>query len=357
MGKQFLLRIYFFLRLPLILLVRLCVPVRVGRLGEPEKILLIRLDRLGDFVLSLPVVDSLRAAYPKAQIHVLVRPYLEELARLVKNIDEVIVFKGFWPAVRALKRQKYDTVIDLLYDYPLLNALLAYFSGALRRIGFNAGFREIFFTAGIAVSPQEKKGMADLHLALLASLGVKPAIAVPQLNLGIVPPAGRKIIAVHPGGCYPTQRWSPKNFALVAKKIAQAYPVRIAVVGSPQEKALIEQVVAGMEDTEVTVVCGSLREFTIFLAQCALLICNNSGPLHLAAALGVPTVSVMGPTDPALFWPKGDNNLVIRKDMACSPCQKGVCRRHSCLAAISAEEVFERSRELIDKLYAGQYQR
>ena len=81
--------------------------------------------------------------------------------------------------------------------------------------------------------------------------------------------------------------------------------------------------------------------------------CNNSGPLHLAAALGVPTVSMMGPTDPVLWWPNGDDQIVIRKDAGCGPCSLGRCGPHKCMDLITVEEVFEKVRDLLESLYGS----
>ena len=107
----------------------------------------------------------------------------------------------------------------------------------------------------------------------------------------------------------------------------------------------------GIKYGGVTAVFPSMKDLAYLLSTCDLLICNNSGPLHLAAALGVPTVSMMGPTDPVLWRPNGDNQIVVRKDAGCGPCSLGRCGTRRCMDLITVEEVFDKVRGLLERLY------
>lgn len=345
------LKVYFLIRLPLIFALKALFPGRGRKPEKPGRILIIRLDRLGDLVLSLPFIASLRAGNPSAKIDMLVRPYLADLAESISGINDVIVYRGRFDALKRLPGRDYDIAIDMYLGYRLEPALAALFSKAAVRIGFDSGQRGLLFTAPVDIGKCAGKGMVEADLELLKPLGVRAITTVPRLRAE--GPIQRKglIVAIHPGGYYASQRWAPGRFAAVARMVADKFHARILVIGGRGERALVERVAKNAGAKHVYTAFPSMRELVGLLQGCNLLICNNSGPLHLAASLGVPTVSVMGPTDPALWWPRGENQSVIRKDVGCGPCSRGTCGKHSCLELITAEEVFNKARELMERVY------
>jgi lipopolysaccharide heptosyltransferase II len=343
--------LYFILRLPAIWCVKLFWRPRV-KASEAGKarILIIRLDRLGDLVLTLPVIESLRRYYPEARISILVRPYLAGLAHLIGSIDEVIQYDGFIKTAKRLRSEKFSIAIDMLCDYSLRPALLAYLSGAPVRVGFEGGYRELLFTEAVR-SGGRPRHMIEINLDLLAALGVPAVEKMPRLTLKGIEKGPERIIAIHPGGYYPSQRWPAEKFAEVGRRVLEAFDVSIVVLGGPDDSASVNEIIARISDRRARAVSVDLEGFALMLARASLLICNNSGPLHLAAALGVPTVSTMGPTDPVLWWPKGDNQAVVRKSIKCSPCSLGNCKEHLCMDLITVDEVFGEARKLLEKVY------
>jgi heptosyltransferase-2 len=261
----------------------------------------------------------------------MVRPYLVDLAGMIPAINDVFIYKGMIDAFRFLPNRKYDIAIDMLCDYKLEPAVTALLSKAPVRVGFKGGFREILFTHAVDDWKGSSKSMVDIDLELLRPLNIVPQVKIPKLTRVGRVDSDKIIIAIHPGGYYDSQKWGYDRFTSLAKMITEAYDARVIVV---DEKAL-----------------PSLKGFVELLSGCSLLVCNNSGPLHLAAALGVPTVSIMGPTDPSLWWPKGDNQVVIRKGVKCSPCSLGKCRKHLCMDLITVDEVFGEVRKLLGKVY------
>ncbi|MDD5729763.1 MAG: glycosyltransferase family 9 protein [Candidatus Omnitrophica bacterium] len=348
--KKIALLIYFFLRLPLICLLKLAFPARSDRATEVSSVLVIRIDRMGDFILSLPVFDNLRLKYPKARITVAVRPYLKDLAGLVKDIDQVIVCENVFAAAGKIRKQKFDLALDLLCGWRLDSALLAFMSRAPVRAGFKGGFRELLFTHKICAESFAGKTMAELNLEVLNSFGVPVIVTEPRLRLD-KKNTDELVIALHPGGYYKSQRWGADRFALLGKKILERYKVKLAVLGSFEEKQLAGYISQGINNNNARVVLTGMKDLVFFLSGCKLLVCNNSGPLHLAAALGVPTVSMMGPTDPVLWRPAGKNHVVIRKALSCSPCGKAECERRECLDLIGVDEVFSAVKSQLDKIY------
>jgi heptosyltransferase-2/heptosyltransferase-3 len=182
----------------------------------------------------------------------------------------------------------------------------------------------------LQITPDE---MTDAH-GRLASLGT----AAPR-------------VAVHPGGHFPTQRWAPERFAEVITGLTERTGATCLVLAGPGEESLVERVVAATPDA-LAVGDLSVRGMMALIAACDLFIGGNSGPLHVAGALGVPTISVMGPTDPARFAPRGPADRVVRRKLPCSPCGRGRCWHHTCLRAIDPEEVLAEAEAALRSLPA-----
>lgn len=350
--KDMLFSFYFLLRVPFILLIKFLFhfPARPVA-GEVKKALIIRIDRMGDFVLTLPVIDNLRIHYPHAQISVLVRPYLAGLARRIKAIDEVIVYDNLYASWLLLGRQHFDIAMDMLFDYRLKSALLCWFTAAPVRAGFPAGFRELLFTHTVKREAIAHKDIVQLHLELLRSLGIEPRVVAPRIELRLNKDTVPLTVGVHPGGYYASQRWGLEKFSALIKKIISCFEVRVLVIASADEEGMARNIVKQAGVDKVTINLPQIDDLPSVLSECCLLVCNNSGPLHLAAAMGVPTVSMTGPTDSLLFRPHGENNIVIGKDLPCSPCGRAVCKKHDCLDAISVEEVFLAVSRLLNEVY------
>jgi heptosyltransferase-2 len=349
--KEGILQVYFLLRLSFLLILRFILAAPAGRPEGVLRILVIRIDRIGDFVLSIPLFDNLKAAYPTAKIDLLVKSCLADLAGMAKSIDEVIVYEGLADALRRLPNRKYDVAIDMLRDYRIEPALIALFSKAPVRIGFKSGFREILFTHPVDDLKRSGKDMVELNEELLKPLNAPVKVTVPKLDIGKGAAKEGLTIAIHPGGHYQSQRWAADKFKSLAEKILERYNAKVVVVGGPDDREAVGHIVNNIKSGDIRPSFPSIRELAYLISGCDLLVCNNSGPLHLAAALRVPTVSLMGPTDPILWWPKGDNQAVIRKDVECSPCSLGRCAGHRCMDLITVEEVFDKVRDLLERLY------
>jgi len=305
---------------------------------------------MGDFILTLPVIDNLKLQYPDARIDMMVRPYIKDLVLSTGKIDKVIAYDTFFSAVNEISKEGYDIAIDMIYDYRLDSALLAYMSGAPVRAGFSGGFRQILFNYAVSVAKDSKKSMLELNLELLRPLGIPVVVTVPRLTLK-VNNAKKDIIAIHPGGYYESQRWSEYNFISLSKKILEKHQFSLVIIGAESERALVDRIVKSIDSPRVKALLLPMNELIQALSVCRLLVCNNSGPLHLAAALDVPTVSMMGPTDPNLWQPQGENNIVLRKNPGCSPCTLGKCAHHTCMNSITVEGVFDALNYMLDKLY------
>jgi heptosyltransferase-2 len=328
---------------------------KTARLSQHEikSILFLRHDRIGDMVQSTAALKALRKGYPRTKIVVLASKSNHEILIHNPNIDEILIYKGISRFIREIRPRRFDLVIDSFVTYELRQALMAYLSGGKYRIGFEEGGREVFFNVNGPTASLPKQ-MVDHLLDLVELLGGKRKGCEPEVFLSDTEiqwatealaekkiSAGKLTIAIHPGAYYPSQRWPAERFGELARRILDQGEAKVILIGSSDEEGLLEVVKKSVGEEIQIFSCDSIRKFVALLSRCKLLICNNSGPMHIAAALNVPTVSMIGPTVTPLWLPYGENNVVINKALPCSPCNRAVCKEHGCMELISVDEVFE----------------
>lgn len=317
-------------------------------------LLVLRTDRIGDLVLSTPLLTDLRSHYRHARITVLAPPQPLAVLHAHPAVDRLLPLQGTRLPDEVTGR--FDLVLDLTPDATLRGALLAKATGAPWRAGFRAAGREVFFTLPSPKAARDRH-IVDLNASLLEALGVPAPTTVPVLHLT---PAERRAaeartmalgaasprVVLHPGAHYASQRWAPERFAEVIARLTEEHGAACLVVSGPGEEALAERIARLTPDALLP---GPLdvRGLMGILALADLFVGNNSGPLHMAAALGVPTLSVMGPSDPRRFAPRGVSDSVLRLALACSPCQRGRCWHHTCLSGITPSQVASRAIALL----------
>jgi heptosyltransferase-2 len=331
---------------------------------EIRSILFLRYDRIGDMVLSTAALKALKRAYPQAKITVLASERNHEILTHNPHVDEILIYQGILWFIKTMRSRRYDLVIDPFLTYELKQAFMTYLAGGEYRIGFEGWGREIFFNLrGPAVSTPKR--MVDHLLDLVEQLGGNRHGCVPEVFLTdeeqqwaseVLSKKGidehELIVAIHPGAYYPSQRWPTTRFGELARRIHEQYKARVILLASRDEKDLLKKLkeVAGKKVQDFSGL--GLRGLMALLAQCDLLICNNSGPLHIASALKIRTVSMVGPTVTPLWLPYGKHDVVISKRLSCSPCNKAVCKDHECMESITVDEVFEAVKSQITRMHS-----
>ena len=331
-----------------------------------NKILVVRLDRIGDMVLTLPIFSAIKRQWPSASLALLCRDYAEPVVRGNQSIDRIIVMQSpvkgrvpgmnWWPGltslIKELRQEGFDLVIDAYNGRDLDTAYIAWKTHAPYRAGFAIAGRGIFFTHTVPLCMSTP--FLSQQQSLLAKLGGHKPLESPRLmvtererhdaaerlhNSGL--DLSLPIVGIHPGGYYPTQRWPLGRFLALAHALNEEQQLQVAFFGTREEERLIAQI--GMPShSRFAVFFGlELRELISIMSWCRLFVCNHSGPLHIAGALGLRTVSTMGPHEPTMWWPVGKGQLVLRKALWCSPCMEGLCPigTHECLMAISVDEM------------------
>lgn len=308
-----------------------------GNPPDPRRILILKPSSLGDIIHALPTANLIRRRYPSAHIAWLVNTAFTSLLKNCPVINEIIPFPRHnlrqLPAlVKRLRQARYDLVVDL--QGLLRSGLLAAATGAPRRLGLSdaregAGWlhNEI-----VTVTPQHA-----IDRYLLAARHLGGAAGPIEFPLGLIPefsPAGW--IAINASARWKTKLWGDEKFAELIRQLPQD---RVVLTGSAAEADRIKKIAQGCR-----CVAGQtdLLELAELYRRCAVVVTNDSGPMHLAAAVGTPVIAIFGPTAPALTGPYGDRHIVLRAGVACSPCFKDSCANPvvlECMQRISITEV------------------
>lgn len=319
--------------------------------GAPLRLLLIRPDHLGDVLFLTPALRALRQAQPQATITALVGPWAAPLLARNPDLDAVETLDFPWfdrrprrglldPYRRLLRaadalRGRFDVAIILRFDH-WWGGWLAAAAGIPWRLGYATPQLAPFLTE--AVPYRSGRHEVLQNLTLTARLGT-PAEAMPRqapLRYVLDPAAGgvaerwtrgtRPLVALHPGSGAPVKRWPPERWAALAGHLATTHGARIVLTGAPGAEAQEARAIAARVGGAATVAAGetTLESLAALYAACDLVVGPDTGPLHLAVAVGTPTVHLYGPNSPQLFGPWGDPNrhLVLAQALACQFCHR-----------------------------------
>jgi heptosyltransferase-1 len=327
-----------------------------------SRVLIVRLGALGDVVHTLPAAASIRRAIPDAAIDWLVDVRHSDLLELVPVVTKRIVvntssISSLFAAGAELRRGKYDVALDL--QGLLKSAVLARMSGASRVIGFPS---ELLRERGASLFYTETAGEAAAHvidknLSMLKAIGIRmPDLAFPledrnpriaadaRRTLGIA--EGEPFAVLNPGAAWPNKRWPPVYFAEVARGLAKRHGFRSLVLWGPGESELADDVASASDGTAAVGPQTTMADLVSLLKAAALMISGDTGPMHIAAAVGVPVVGIFGPTDPQRNGPWSEHDLTASRYRSCACHYQRRCTISSwCLVDITPREILD----LVDK--------
>ncbi|MCX8086130.1 MAG: glycosyltransferase family 9 protein [Rhodocyclaceae bacterium] len=337
-----------------------------SRLGTPaiERILAISSTALGDTLLSTPGLRSLRLAYPQARISLLSNAAYIGLFATNPDIDEIIPYAGgyrrFFRLARELRKRRFDLAVIFHGNEPQATPL-AYFSGASFIFKLpNANRFRFLLTNRDPVKRWEDLGHGiDQRLEVAALAGgvptdrrmVMPVLPEQEASLDTLLARagierGTLLIGLQPGASTASRRWSPENFAELGRRLLAAFPeARVVLTGSPAERKLAEEVASGIASPRTWVAAGRmpLELMPAFFRRLAVLVTGDTGPMHLAVAVGTSVVALFAVSDWHRSGPAYDleRHFVIQKARTCDPCLSKRCSyvRPPCMANISVDEV------------------
>ncbi len=331
-----------------------------GRPFEPleaEKILIRAPNWVGDAVMSLPTLQRLRDRYPDAVLDVVCRSSVADVYRHHDDVRKVLELNGgkSWRFPDEVQHERYSTL--LVIPKSLRTGLQAWRSGIPRRIGFAAQGRSVFFTDPVPLGDADRRmHHARLYVRLLGVLDEGENSKLPSPRLTLTDElrrrarelTGEDCVVFHPGSAYgPAKRWPARHFARLGTRLIEETDLDVAVLGVDDERELAEEILADLPPERTRNLAGrtDLSEAMGVLGEASACVANDSGLMHLAAALGTPTVGLFGSSDPELTAPLGDRATVMYEGVSCSPCFEARCPleedRYRCLTRIDPAGVFE----------------
>lgn len=351
---------------------------------KARRVLCIRLDSLGDVLMTTPAMRALKEAHPGRTISLLTSTAGAKAAELIPEVDEVIIYDAPWMKATALRTDSsleyqmatrlrkgcFDAAVifTVFSQNPLPAALLAYLADIPLRL---AHCRENPYQLLTHWVPETDPGPGDVmrhevrrHLDLVNTVGCNTlnetlSLCVPEL-------ADRKIrkrlrslgldlaspwVAVHPGASAPSRRYMPEGFAVVAHELIVKHGIQVVFTGSAKESSLVQEIQAQIGAPSFSLAGRlSLAELAALLEQASLLISNNSGPVHVAAAVGTPVVDIYALTNPQ-HTPWGVAYRLLFHDVPCKNCFKSICpmEHHNCLRLVKPKSVVQAALELLEE--------
>ncbi len=336
-------------------------------MNSSDSLLIVRLSALGDIVHALPVLDAVRRAHPDAAVDWLVEEAYAPILALVPGLRRRIVVRakesghasegvfgggarGYLDAVRFLRGQRYDMALDL--QGLIKSAAWARLSGARRVIGFDRGsLREPqaawFYTE--TVTPPAAPHVIQKNLTMTKALGLTPAPFTVPMDPGEAPQVARAIddgvgaaryAVLNPGAAWPNKRWPPDRFGALAAALLHRHGLMSFVTWGPAERDLAQQVVDGSSGAALLAPPTSVAELAVLLGGASLVVSGDTGPLHIAAAMGAPIVGLYGPTWPERNGPWEPDDEVISRALQCQCHHKRSCQiGQPCIEDIQLDEV------------------
>ncbi|MFB3895253.1 MAG: glycosyltransferase family 9 protein [bacterium] len=326
--------------------------------SQPLKnILILNFDYPGAVMLTIPAIIALRESFPNAKLVHYLGKNVAELLEYSPCADRVIIrnkkakLVDKYRLVQTLRKEPFDVVISFCCAESKI--LLAYLSKAPIRIGF-AQSKLPFLLTHRVFQPPLGRHMVENNLDLIRVLN--PSCTTHPLTVWLAQEdcdfadrfwaeynlsSSPIVIALHAGVSESYRRWALSSMAELADRLIRQLQAKIVFVGGEPDKTITEELISQMQYQPINAVGKTgLRQLSALLKKCSLYVGVDSGPMHFAAASGIPVVALFGPSDPLRAGPYTKTAWVIRKELSCSPCYKGDCDNNLCMQQITVDEVF-----------------
>jgi ADP-heptose:LPS heptosyltransferase len=326
-----------------------------------RSILVIKLRAVGDVILSTIVTGNIRNAFPDARVDYLTEPPSVDIFGGNPSVDEVLVFDSSRMSglglIRMVRRRRYDLVIDLFCNPR--TALVTRLSGARYRVGYR--FRQRSYAYNILVEPRGGEvHNTQFNLDALEAIGVP--VVDRSLHFSYSPEdeaivrglpesvAGKNelVVGINTGGGWYTKRWGLEKYAELADRLVEEMDARIILLWGPRQREDVEQLQRLMTRPALIPPATTLKQLGALLRRCNFIVSNDSGPMHLAAAVGTPVLGVFGPTNPVLQGPYGTQHMVVRNEgLDCLGCNLTKCPiGNVCMTDLTVDDVLKAAKIL-----------
>ncbi len=338
-----------------------------------QDILIRSVNWIGDAVMTIPAIRAIKKGFPDSRLSLLVKPSVKDIFKGNPDIDELILYEDHHrsfsgPLRLASELRKKGFSMAILLQNAFDAALVAFLARIPERVGYKRDGRGLLLTGPVQYNNEDRRiHHIEYYLNLVHSLtgGNQDDIFEPYIFLSLeerlsmrnlLGELKRPILGINPGATYGSaKRWLPERFAEVAGWFIKDTGGSIIITGSKGERTIAEEIIKKLAP-EIRLSghmknfagATSLRELINLISECDLYLSNDSGPMHVAYAVGTPLVALFGSTDPGLTGPRGEGNIILKADVDCSPCFKRVCDNDmACMYGINSEDVFLSLKKLV----------
>ncbi len=325
-----------------------------------NKVLCIKPRGIGDVVLSTVVLENLKAANPDIKIDYLTEAFAKPALENIPLINKIISYKksdSLFSIVRKVRKEKYNMVLDL-WSNPR-TAQITVLSGAKYKVGYAYRGRKYAYNI-LSVSDRGDYHAAEHNLVMLKSIGVEiisstthyhvsddeKSIAGKFFNEHINP--GSSVVGIIPAGAWASKRCDKDKWVEICNAVLQYYDVKFLILWGPGDKEDADYIQARIPDHSLLAPETTIREMSALINECDLVISNDSGPMHISAAIGIPTIGLFGPTNPKAHKPYSQNSgYVIKDDLFCIVCNKLICPyNHECMKELPVHKIISLIQDL-----------
>jgi len=337
------------------------------KISPPGSILVMRPGAMGDVLLTTPALRALRTAFPRARISVLVTRSGEGILRGNECIDETLVLdksslRAQTGIIATVRQKRFDLIIDFLCNPR--TALIARLSGAPHRLGYDVRVRKFAYNLRRERDQYENgkkvvKYAAQVNVDMLASLGIEAAAGGLEFVVGAAAQKKmddylksegietKKVAGVCPAGTWQAKTWDVEKFAKLADGISKDCGLDVLIFWGPGEQELARRM-AGLMRTHARIACETtIEEAGALIRRCSLFLSNDSGLKHVAVAVGTPTVTIFGPTNPGTWNPPAADHRAVFAELDCVFCDKNECADLRCMKELSVEKVLSVAKEVL----------
>lgn len=330
-------------------------------LRPDAKILIIQLRRIGDVLLTTPVIRALREKFPRARIDFLVEKPGAEILQGNPYLNNILVYnkKEQVNWLRRVRGEHYDVILDFLRNPR--TGWLTLLSGARYRIAFRNRWRDFFYNVRVKPDPVPKYVPA-FKLDMLKSFGIENNNVV--LDLAVSEKDGARVrqwlsqegihdsdllLGISPTSRRQARRWRKTGFAEVADYLIQKHKAKVVFLYGPGEEGYVDDILQMCKETALKHPSLTVGELTALIKQLKLFVGNDNGPMHIAQAFAIPTVVIFGPTQSVNWSDPQPRNRVVKSDVDCLECNRQECEKMSCMEKVSAEKVIEAVQKIMQE--------
>jgi len=334
---------------------------------QKPKILIVQPSRMGDIIFALPAVSAIKKQYAYAHISWIADERCADIIKDNSLIDNLIIFDRTKVSLsyiikfyKLLRAEKFDLSID--FHGLFKSAFIVMLAGAKFKLASSStnGMRELSWIFSKEIKPDNfDSHCVQRHLAVAKYLGCN----IDDIEYNISPSqqqkenfknflsgnnidVSKKTVAIHPGGGWLSRRWQSEKFSKLMDLINENFDVNVVLIGGKEggssEKGLDEEIISQCKNKNIINLTGKLplKDLITFFSFCNLFVANEAGPAHIATAMKVNSVVILGPTNAKRTGPFGGNTVIVQKKVPCQPCRNRNCTKKDCMKLITVEEIF-----------------